>query len=59
MRPPAFRFESTDRGRDRPVRVRLANVNRIAKPSKVVMAAKRPDFRREWAVKDSNLRPWD
>jgi len=25
----------------------------------VVMAAKRPDFRTEWAVLDSNQRPWD
>jgi hypothetical protein len=25
----------------------------------VIMAAERPDFRAEWAVQGSNLRPWD
>ena len=27
--------------------------------AEVIMAAKRPDFRAEWAVQGSNLRPWD
>jgi hypothetical protein len=27
--------------------------------TEVIMAAKRPDFRAEWAVQGSNLRPWD
>jgi hypothetical protein len=28
-------------------------------PIEIIMAAKRPDFDRQWAVQGSNLRPWD
>jgi hypothetical protein len=36
-------------------------VNGKADPLEVVMASAqpKPDFKRQWAVKDSNLRPWD
>jgi len=39
------------RGRDRPVRARHTNSSSDANPSKVVMAAKRPDFRRRYRVR--------
>ncbi|MDX6484823.1 MAG: hypothetical protein QOE95_2596, partial [Gaiellaceae bacterium] len=46
-----------------PCRCRLAGVGHPGpgfelERTEVIMAAKRPDFRAEWAVQGSNLRPW-